>query len=52
MNTRTRSPMDHARKAAERFVPRSVKAVTRDQLIDYCTAMYARGYSNALKRKA
>lgn len=52
MNTRTRSPIDRARKAAEKFVPQSVATVTREQLVDYCAVMYARGYQNARKRRA
>lgn len=51
MNTRTRSPIDRARKAAEKFVPQTVQAVTRKELVDYCTMMYARGYANARKAR-
>lgn len=52
MKTRTRSPIDRGRKAAEKFVPRTVKAVTREQLVDYGAVLYARGYQNARKRRA
>jgi hypothetical protein len=42
---KSKSLIDKGRRAAERFVPCSYFNLTRDDLIDYCAVMWARGYA-------
>jgi hypothetical protein len=40
-----KATIDKGRRAAERFVPFYFMNLTRDELIDYCSVMWARGYA-------
>lgn len=51
MKTHKDSPVDLGRRAADRFIPKSIKTATREQLVDYCAVMYARGLRNGVKRR-
>lgn len=52
MKTRPNSRTDLGRRAAQRFIPRSVATLSREQAVDYGAVLYARGLAAGEKYSA